>query len=220
MDREEILKLEYEQQFGQYRWIGSQQTLIFTFYAAITAASFALMGAFLKDCTTSSLYPWFFIVLLFLGVVGIFISLALINSRSTQLRIQFYLVELLIQLTENSETTKVSLPAIRFRGVTSTAGKFSARDTPVIAISLSFVFGIAQIWAAIALMAINYYPQININIFAWVLLIIVSILSLIGICCILPKRLDKEIEKAKKEHKCSKNVTNWAEHLRDLIGLK
>ena len=220
MTREEVLKVEFEQQYEQYRWIGRQQTLVFTFYAAIVAATFALIGAFSEEGAYIQLYPWFFGVLLFLGIVGIVVSFALIKSRGMQFRIAIYIVELLIQMTENSATTSTpSLAAVRFKAITTTGGFFSPRDTATIAIALVFVFGTALIFGSFAVIMTTQFcfDKLEVSIL-W--LIAVIIVSCLGISYILPKKIEKENEDAIKDHECLKGVTNWAEDLRNRFKLK
>lgn len=216
MTPEEVLRVEYEQQYEQYRWIGRQQILVFTFYAAIIAATFALMGAFFKDTSVENVVPWFLCILIFLGIMGVSISFALIRSRAMQIRTAIYLLELLIQMTEQ---LKLEKPAIRFRNLPATGGKFSPLDTVYITISLAFVFGIALILAAIALF-IGTQTCIGFLPIAICWLVSVIFFSLLGIYCILPKILDKENENVRTEHSKLEQEEKWAERLREKFNIK
>lgn len=220
MDRTEVMRVEYEQQYEQYRWIGRQQTLVFTFYAAIVAATFALISAFSKEGVVLQSQPWWFLVILFfLGIVGIGISAALIKSRGMQFRTTIYLLELLIQMTEESTTTSTSVPALRFRRVPTSGGEFMPRDTATIAISLAFVFGIALIFGALAILLTTKFcvDQFLASIY-WLASVIV--VALIGIQYVLPKMLEEENDRARDDHEQSKVVTNWTDDLRKRSKLR
>jgi hypothetical protein len=214
MTLEDVLKVEYEQQCEQYRWIGSQQNLVVTFYTATVAAFFAVIGVFFRDAfprDNNSWFPWF---LLFLGFMGILISFALISSRAMQHRTAIYVQELLIQMTEQSNPGVN--PAIRFRAVPTSRFRFLPLDTINIAISLAFVFGVSLSMAAITL-----FTGITHWLVAASWFVLVVILACLGVCCILPCLLREKIERARERYNHSRDVTaeRWAEHLRDNFGL-
>ena len=210
----DVLKVEYEQQCEQYRWIGSQQNLVVTFYTAIVAASFAVIGIFYRNAFSNNIYSWFPCFLLFLGLIGICISFALISSRAMQHRTAIYLQELIIQMTEQS--SPIVNPAIRFRAVPTSRLRFVPLDTVNLAISLAFVFGVSLFLAAIAL-----FTKIPHSLAAVFWLISVVILACLGICCILPCLLKGKTERAKQQYSHSKDIapTRWAEHLRNNLNL-
>ncbi len=217
MTLEEVIRTEIEQQYEQYRWIGRQQTLVFTFYAAIVAATFALASTFSKD-SSASFFPWSVVILLFFGILGICISIALVYSRGMQVRTAIYLTELLIQITELSSSTDSPLPAIRFRQIPSSGGKFSPLDTAIIAISLAFVFGISLMGAAIALFISNQ-TCINHPTLAIFWLLFSGLSSVLGIFYLLRKLLKREYQKARSIHSNLRNITTWKDALRNSFKL-
>ena len=148
MTLQEILKQEIDKEYEQFRWIGDQQKRVFTVYSATVTAPFAVVALFAEEKTLYLLLPWIWSPLLIVGTIGIFVSFGLLISKAYQHRVSFYILELIIQLTELSRfRRKVTVPAIRFRQLRSNRGAFTPGDTGNIATFVVFVQGVIMITA-------------------------------------------------------------------------
>ena len=208
----EILKNEYSEQYNQYRWIGTMQSVILTFYGAIAAFSIFAVSKFYTsnnaqsyDCSNSVTFCSF--VLLAIGILGILVGIGLIHSRSMQYRTQRYLSSILYELARISKKDNLlDKTSLRIRALCSSRSKFKFLDTSNIAAYLSFTSGIS-----ILLVGIFNYLRINpsilsVNCFKYIIfpllfitILVISKLFLNWIMNRLTSQADKELEEIMKK---------------------
>lgn len=142
MNYSEILSLEYQEQYNQYRWIGTMQSVILTFYGAVT--SFSLFAVSKSTGTSSSLsdFLWPSRLLVFFGVLGVIVAIGLIKSRGMQARTAKYLEAMICEMASLSQDPVPDKTALRYRRLCSSQGRFAFLDTSNIATYLAFVFGL------------------------------------------------------------------------------
>jgi hypothetical protein len=208
MDLPDVLKVEYEQQYEQYRWIGRQQFLVATFYGAIVAAVFAVLHA----SSYAASHNVQGILSIILGMFGIVVSVALVYSRAMQHRTAIYLLELLIQMTEKVHPDTLDYCALRFKRLVMAPKGFDLHNTVIIAIPLVFLSGDA-------LICFGAFLLVDDKALIWLLLIFV-LFAILGLYP-LSRVLRKEHAKAVESYESSKAIaTEWKNHLRRGLELK
>ena len=126
----DLLETEYKEQYNQYRWIGRMQSVVLTFYGAVATFSLLAAAALRPQPPTPIDYRWIAGVLGGVGLLGIFVGIALFRSRSMQRRTAWYLTYLLDQMASNIEdASAVEESALRYRGLCTTGGRFKLMDT-------------------------------------------------------------------------------------------
>ena len=206
----EILSLEYKEQYNQYRWIGTMQSVILTFYGVVASASLLIASKFVGTNSAQSDFLWPSRIAVFLGLLGITVAIGLIKSRGMQARTAKYLAAILNEMAHLSKDPV--LPpntALRYRGLCTSKGQFAFLDTGNIAVYLSFVFGqlltIVGLFVSISIEVrneIDFEPH-----WLWLLLVLAVIL-------VLPKWLLSIMRKAEQ---CALDDDFYK--LKDSIGL-
>ncbi len=188
---DEILQLEYNEQYNQYRWIGTMQSIILSLFGVITMVTLYSYIKTLPADLTSEDYIYFSYVLLILGFMGIIVGHGLLKSRFMQLRTARYLASILIQMLKyldgrTSKTKRESLiHALNYRclctskGRDSVIGSFKFIDTSNIAVFLTTFAGTSMSLVGLIIIYNLKICTIAINENSWTSIIITIIITLL-----------------------------------------
>ena len=223
----DVLKLEYEQQYQQYRWIGQQQSAFLTFYGVLISASILLFGIFAKFGNSQSLdqtyLAWLGGGLLFYGIIGYFLTAYLISSKAMQMRTAIYLAELLKDMCDLAPVEKVlssvSEPigsSFRFRALCTSKGRFKALDTGNIAIAIAFIAGTLLISIGFSLIAAAISSM---NIFGALMIgaAFGIVLLGLGLLFVIPYMTKRSIRELYSDYEHMKNTDGIEHHSESII---
>lgn len=155
----ELLALEYQEQYNQYRWIGTMQSVVLTFFGVVTSAILLIMTKFLGEDPSFSDLLWPSRVAIILGIIGICVSIGLVKSRGMQNRTARYLAALVFEMAKHAEDPSIpEKTSLRYRGLCSSKGRFAFLDTSNIATFLALVFSVLL---GVAGAAINYLIEVK-----------------------------------------------------------
>lgn len=134
MTHDELLEMEYKEQYNQYRWIGQMQSFVLTFYGVVVGFSFVIIGALSPGPVQLKLqysidYRWLALVLVCDGLLGVFVGIAIFCSRSMQRRTAWYQICLLTQMVSAMDTWVTEQSALRYRVLCTGGPRFSLRNT-------------------------------------------------------------------------------------------
>lgn len=164
MQHSEVLRMEYGEQYNQYRWIGQMQAVVLTLYGAITTFALASVAALRGLLPQEIDLSWPALVMAVLGFLGLLVGYSLFRSRIMQRRTAQYLVSLLRQLeqetrggsTGTSGEPKPSTSALRFRGLCTTANRFSLWDTMNITILVAVFAGFSLLVTGLLVLLVRW----------------------------------------------------------------
>jgi hypothetical protein len=150
VDHVALLETEYKEQYDQYRWIGTMQSVVLTFYGAV--ASFGLLAAnALRPQPPASLDTrWIAAILIGDGLLGVLTGIALLRSRSMQRRTAWYLFSLLEQMTHAIDSWIIEKSALRYRELCVSGTSFSLLDTMNTAFLIALLSGEAFLISGVA----------------------------------------------------------------------
>jgi hypothetical protein len=154
MTHTELLETEYKEQYNQYRWIGTMQSVVLTFYGAVASFSLLAVVALRPQPPDKLDYRWIAAVFVADGLLGIFTGAALFRSRSMQRRTAWYLVCLLDQMTRGIESWIIERTALRYRALCTSGARFSLSDTMNAAFLIALVSGEAFLVIGIGVLAV------------------------------------------------------------------
>lgn len=141
MEHIALLETEYKEQYNQYRWIGTMQSVVLTFYGAVASFGLLAVNALRPQAPALLDSRWIAAILIGDGLLGVLVGIALLRSRSMQRRTAWYLHCLLEQMTRGIDSWIVEKSALRYRQLCVSGTGFSLLDTMNTAFLIALISG-------------------------------------------------------------------------------
>ena len=216
MNHIKILELEYKEQYNQYRWIGTMQSVVLTFYGAVTTFGLLAANALRPPDPNTFDIRWIAAILFSDGLLGILVGIALFRSRSMQRRITWYLHCLLEQMTSNVDSWIVKGSSLRYRQLCLSGTGFSFLDTMNTAFLIALLSGEVFLISGITVFIIVQWKFP----ICWPVIIGVGIfiISIVITLIVVPCHFRAEARRIKCEYLEAKSGTGF-HNVRKKLGL-